>query len=102
MTGSGDSVTCFLRSLCALVALVFAASTSTAQSISVDTLPAYGTLGFITGTVTGVDPSTHQVAVYIQIEGSGWWTKLKIPAPTEPFGEAGISGVCPWARGSTS
>jgi len=60
-----------------------------AQTVSVDTVPAYGTLGSITGTVTGVDPATHHVAVYIQIEGSGWWTKPTAVTRTVSIGGGG-------------
>lgn len=70
-------------------ALLLAASAITAQSISVDTVPAYGTLGFITGTVSSADPNTHRVAVYIQIEGAGWWTKPNLANPTVPIGPTG-------------
>ena len=71
-----------------VVALVFARA-AVAQTIAVDTVPPYGTLGLLTGTVTGVDPATHHVAVYIQIEGSGWWTKPTTASPTVPIGVAG-------------
>jgi hypothetical protein len=74
---------------CSVLAFASGASTAAAQSISVDTVPAYGTLGFITGTVTGVDPSLHHVAVYIQIEGAGWWTKPSSASPTVPVGPTG-------------
>jgi hypothetical protein len=75
--------------LASLLALAIGASTAAAQSISVDTLPAYGTLGSITGTVGGVDPNLHHVAVYIQIEGAGWWTKPSTISPTVPIGPTG-------------
>ena len=32
--------------------------------------------------MTGVDTATHEVAVYIQIEGSGWWTKPTTEMPS--------------------
>ncbi len=65
------------------------AASCRAQSISVDTVPSYGTLGFITGSVSGADPETHQVAVYIHIEGSGWWSKPTTTSPSVPIDEGG-------------
>jgi hypothetical protein len=75
--------------LLGFLALLLAPSPSRSQSISVDTVPPYGTLGFITGTVTGADPNTHHVAVYIQIEGSGWWTKPTSADPTVAIDPSG-------------
>jgi hypothetical protein len=72
-----------------ILPLVLASSLCTAQSISVDTVPLYGSLGFITGTVNGADPNTHHVAVYIQIEGAGWWTKPSTGSPTVPISSGG-------------
>lgn len=67
-------------------------ATARAQTIQVDTVPPYATLGSITGTVTGVDFATHHVASYIHIEGSGWWTKPTSLAPTVPIdGSGGFS-----------
>lgn len=66
-----------------LVALL--ASVAEAQTITIDSVPAYKSLGFITGSAGGVDPNTHHVAVYIQIEGGGWWTKPTSVTPTVPL-----------------
>ncbi len=38
-------------------------------------IPPYGQLDILRGRVTGVDPSRYKVAVYIFIEGIGWWSK---------------------------
>ena len=73
----------------ALLVLSTATSSKAAQQISVDTVPAYGTLGSITGTVSGVDPNTHHVAVFISIEGAGWWTKPTFGTPTVPIAPSG-------------
>lgn len=78
-----------VKSVAAGLAAALLPATGAAQSISVDAVPAYGTLGFITGTVSGVDPNDHHVAVYIQIEGSGWWTKPTAANPTVPIGPTG-------------
>jgi hypothetical protein len=60
-----------------------------AQTISVDSVPPYKSLGFITGSTSGIDPNTHHVAVYIQIEGAGWWTKPTSMNPTVPIDASG-------------
>jgi hypothetical protein len=62
-------------------------SRARAQTISIDSIPAYGTLGFVNGSVSGVDFASHHVATFIHIEGSGWWTK-----PTDLTPTVGISG----------
>lgn len=71
------------------VGILLGVSPGLAQTISVDSVPTYGTLGFIGGSVTGVDTTTHHVAVYIQIEGSGWWTKPTTGSPTVAITLAG-------------
>jgi CSLREA domain-containing protein len=53
--------------------------------VQITELPDYGVDGFISGVVSGVDPATHVVAPYIQIEGAGWWTKPTFGAPTVPI-----------------
>lgn len=77
------------RSFAALAFAVVAASDLAAQSIRIDTVPAYGASGAITGTVTGVNPATHRVAVYIYIDGVGWWTKPSAATPTVPIASNG-------------
>jgi autotransporter-associated beta strand protein len=63
--------------LAAIVPLARAAPT-----IQITSVPAYGTDGSMTGTVSGVDFAQYCVAPYIQIEGSGWWTKPISTTPT--------------------
>ena len=46
-----------------------------AQSIDITSVPAWRTAGLLTGVVTGANPSTHRVAVYLYIDGAGWWSK---------------------------
>jgi len=58
-------------------------------TIQITEIPDYGVDGFIRGIVTGVDPATHRVAPYIQIEGAGWWTKPTFGAPTVPINADG-------------
>ena len=79
--------------LFSILALVFAASTSTAQSISVGTVPPYRTLGFITGTVTGVDPNTHHVAVYIHDHQHGGKCRTDLRGTPLPPPCADLFGV---------
>ena len=51
-------------------------------SISIASLPPYADSGPLQGVVSGVDFSAHRVAIFIQIEGSGWWTKPTFAMPT--------------------
>ena len=53
-----------------------------APAIQITGVPAYGTNGSMTGTVSGVDYTQYCVSPYIQIEGAGWWTKPTFAAPT--------------------
>ncbi|MBK8976869.1 MAG: hypothetical protein IPM29_13200 [Planctomycetes bacterium] len=65
------------------VALLLLAAPLVAQPvIDITTVPPFGTVGAISGRAAGVDFATHRVAVYIHIEGSGWWTKPSFQAPT--------------------
>lgn len=63
-----------IRSALVLCA-VLAASSATAQTVDITGVPNYQSAGTLTGIVSGVNPATHKVAAYINIEGSGWWTK---------------------------
>ncbi|MDA1015478.1 MAG: GEVED domain-containing protein, partial [Planctomycetota bacterium] len=56
-----------------------------AIAVEISSVPEYGVDGFITGNVSDVDPATHAVAVYIQIEGAGWWTKPTSSTRTVPI-----------------
>lgn len=53
-----------------------------APSIQIQSLPAHGTNGVMTGVVSGVDTSGFRVASYIYIDGGGWWTKPTDQTPT--------------------
>ncbi|MBK8097697.1 MAG: hypothetical protein IPK26_11355 [Planctomycetes bacterium] len=63
-----------------LVACLLLGSVS-GQSIRITSLPSWGTAGSLQGVVTGVPFATHTVAIWIQIEGLGWWTKPTAAAP---------------------
>ena len=69
-------------------ALAFAQPTITITSV-----PAYATNGFMEGTVTGVDFSAYRVAAYIQIEELGWWTKPTFATPTVPINPNGTFSI---------
>ncbi|MBD3338734.1 MAG: hypothetical protein GF353_06485, partial [Candidatus Lokiarchaeota archaeon] len=60
---------------------------ATTPSIEITSFPPYGETGEISGRVHGVDPAGHSVALYIFIEGSGWWTKPTFDAPLIPIGQ---------------
>jgi hypothetical protein len=60
-----------------------------AQTLEITSVPDYGTLGLLGGRVLGVDPASHHVASYIQIEGSGWWTKPTFASPSVPIAPDG-------------
>jgi len=71
-----------LRRIALAGSVIAIALEARAQTVSITGLPPYGTLGTLVGTVAGVDFSTHRVATYIYIEGSGWWTKPTLASPT--------------------
>ena len=64
-----------------------------AQTIEITGLPAPGAAGQITGTVTGLDHSTSEVAAYLYIEGGGWWTKPNFGMPTVPIDPDGSFSI---------
>ena len=74
---------------CLTAAAALAVVQLAAQSIAITSAPPYGSAGSISGTVTGVNLATHRVAVYIYIDGSGWWTKPSAATPTVPINPNG-------------
>ncbi len=70
--------------------LAFATPLRADPTIEITSVPPYAVDGFIDGTVTGVDFATHVVAVYIQIEGAGWWTKPSFAWPTVSINASGM------------
>ena len=82
----------FRRQLGFLAALLIPAGGSS-QTIEITSLPPYAVDGSIAGVVTGVDFATHRVAVYIQIEGAGWWTKPTFEMPSVPIDSGGGFGA---------
>jgi hypothetical protein len=71
-----------LRALVTIsTAVIAAASTASAQSIEITAVPTYGTLGHVTGSVSGVVFANYRVAGFIYIDGKGWYTKPTLAAP---------------------
>ena len=60
-------------------------ATSADPTIKISSVPAYGANGSLQGVVSGVPFEQHHVALYIQIEGAGWWTKPTFATPTVPI-----------------
>ncbi|MCB9881208.1 MAG: hypothetical protein H6834_05410 [Planctomycetes bacterium] len=60
-----------------------------AQSIQITSVPPWASPGLLTGQVTGVDPATHSVAIYIYMDGAGWWTKPSTSAASVPIRQDG-------------
>ena len=56
-----------------------------AQRVDILTVPAWRSTGSLTGVVTGVNPATHRVAIYIYIDGAGWWSKPNASTPSVPI-----------------
>ena len=65
--------------------VVLTESGNGAVSIVITGVPPFGTGDFLRGVVTGVDPATHRVAPYIQVEGLGWYNKPTFLSPTVPI-----------------
>ncbi|MCR9248558.1 MAG: hypothetical protein NXI31_26320 [bacterium] len=73
-----------------LASILFLAGAGLTQpAITILTTPAYGTMGQITGQVTGITPAGHRVAVYILVEGLGWWSKPTAASPSVPVSASG-------------
>ena len=62
-----------------------ASSEKEIPDIGFSSIPIYGTTENIEGFVSGVDISNTKVAVYIFVEGAGWWTKPSTASPQIPI-----------------
>ncbi len=62
-------------------------------TINITETPDYGSDGLLHGLVTGVDFATHQLATYIYVDGSGWWTKPTFAEPAVAIGPDGSFAV---------
>jgi len=51
------------------------AADDTVPAIELTYVPSYGAAELLRGRVSGVDPNSHVVAVYIEIPPYGWWSK---------------------------
>jgi hypothetical protein len=69
------------------VSYQFVAQTSSSVSplIEFTFIPSYGSSLNLEGRVSNVDPDSYKVAVYIFIEGAGWWTKPYFAQPLTPI-----------------
>jgi len=63
---------------------MYSASTET-PAIEFAYVPPYGSSDNLIGRVHNVDPSAYKVAVYIFVEGAGWWTKPTFAQPLTPI-----------------
>ena len=76
---------CLLRTVALWLALLATNDRTRAQAIQITSVPAWASPGSITGQVSGVNFATHSVAVYIYIDGAGWWTKPNASSPRVPI-----------------
>ena len=53
----------------------------TGISIQCTAIPHYGSTDNLAGRVSGVAPQSHYVAVYIFVDGAGWWIKPYFASP---------------------
>lgn len=77
----------------ALLIVLWLAPCASAQFIFIDSVPNFGQAGQVTGRVIGVNPATHNVAGYLNIEGNGWWTKPTFGMPTVPLNPDGTFAI---------
>jgi len=86
--GSMTAISC-PRLWCLLIGLVLGPMLSVcaqaAPSITITSLPSYGTLGLMCGTVAGVDHSQYRVSSFLYVPGLGWYRKPYDDAPTVPI-----------------
>src|SRR6266403_915535 len=52
-----------------------------ASSIVFTSVPLYGSFSNLQGVVHGVDPANYRVAVFINVNGAGWFTKPTCATP---------------------
>src|ERR1039457_7326872 len=52
-----------------------------ASSIVFTSVPPYGSFNNLQGVVHGVNPTNYRVAVFINVNGAGWFTKPTCGAP---------------------
>ena len=71
----------------AVVMLTLGVSNSLAENPAIEFtfIPPYGSSLDLEGRVRNVNPADYKVAVYIFIEGAGWWTKPYFAQPLTPI-----------------
>jgi hypothetical protein len=86
----------------ALGALVLAFSCASAKSpiIEFTYVPPYGSSNDLEGRVVNVNPPDYKVAVYIFVEGAGWWTKPTFAQPLTPI-ESDSTWTCDITTGGS-
>ena len=57
------------------IACVWVAAARAAASVEFTSIPPYGSFDNLQGKVYGVNPASNRVAVYIYVNGAGWFTK---------------------------
>jgi hypothetical protein len=87
-----------------LPANFFIATASAVPDIQITSLPTYGQAGYVGGTVSGVDFSQYAVAIYLKVDGGGWWPKPNAVRRTVPIqsngtfsADIGTAGLDPYA-----
>ena len=63
-------------------------------------IPPYGSSCNLEGRVRNVDPADYKVAVYIFVEGAGWWTKPYFAHPLTPI-QSDSTWVCDITTGGS-
>ena len=69
-------------------------SGSVDTTITFTSVPPYGQLNILRGRVSGVDPRRYKVALYIFVEGLGWYTKPDSANPTCPINPNDSTWTC--------
>ena len=69
-----------------------------APQIFIDELPPHGSAGTLRGRVAGADPSTHEVAPMLHIEGAGWFSKPTRDDRTVPIQSDGSFSLSVYAN----
>src|SRR5712671_6333376 len=64
-----------------IVAPIDVTTVLAASSIVFTSVPPYGSFNNLQGVVHGVNPANYRVAVFINVNGAGWFTKPTCGAP---------------------
>jgi hypothetical protein len=86
-------VSVFLAAAAAIPLKACGPATEATPVITISSLPAYGTTQNLFGTASGVNPALHHMAIYLFLEGGGWWTKPTFASPCTPIAANGSWSV---------